>query len=325
MNSRAKSLVADVLAAGGALRIAEKLAARRGAVIFMLHRVLPAAEMDDCYNPALAITPESFDAFVAWAKSHYRIVGLDELQATQGPACCLTFDDGWEDNHRFAFPILRKHDVPATIFLVSGLIGSAYTLPEERLFRIGKSAPGRLADALGLEPQAGYATVSQRVKRLPINEKTELLQELEAELDLALPPRRFMTWEEVGAMSEGGVHFGSHSERHAVLGVESDAVIRQELEASWRRIADCVPGAIRWLAYPNGIYDDRVVAAAKEVGYEGALTTVTGRVNPATDRFRLPRIAVDNSVANDADGVFSAARMRLHVVRSSLGAATRAY
>ncbi|MEO6119816.1 MAG: polysaccharide deacetylase family protein, partial [Terriglobales bacterium] len=70
-------------------------------------------------------------------------------------------------------------------------------------------------------------------------------------------------------------------------------------------------------AYPNGSYDARVIRLAQELGYKAAFTTRRGRVKADPPRFTLPRIPLDNGVANSADGLFSGARMRMHILRES--------
>ena len=75
--------------------------------------------------------PRRFARQIAYLKAHgfvfYTAAEMIEHFRQRGefPAngIALTFDDGWQDNYTNAFPILRRFDIKATIFLVAGCIG----------------------------------------------------------------------------------------------------------------------------------------------------------------------------------------------------------
>ena len=64
------------------------------------------------------------------SRLRYRVISLDD--ALQGilrkgelpsKAVVLTFDDGYENFSDYAFPVLRRYGFPATVYLLSGLLG----------------------------------------------------------------------------------------------------------------------------------------------------------------------------------------------------------
>ena len=78
----------------------------------------------------LSVPPDALERQLRWLLSRgHRLVPLEEFHAhwLRGETCGLsavTFDDGYEDNFLHAFPVLRRLNVSATIFLVSGLVGA---------------------------------------------------------------------------------------------------------------------------------------------------------------------------------------------------------
>ena len=64
------------------------------------------------------------------AKEKYKVISILELisklkaqQKIEPKTVVLTFDDGYRDNYMQAFPVLKKYNFPAAIFVVTGLIG----------------------------------------------------------------------------------------------------------------------------------------------------------------------------------------------------------
>lgn len=105
-------------------------AAPEGVIILMYHRI-----NDELPSHNLVTRTKAFKEQMRFLYRHpniYQVIGLNEFESCypvifeQKPRTkvIITFDDGYRDNYLNAFPILKKFGFPATIFLVTGLIGT---------------------------------------------------------------------------------------------------------------------------------------------------------------------------------------------------------
>ena len=106
--------------AGGLKRFRREYGTRVPALMY--HHVGPALGLG-----ALSVTPEAFAKQMQWlARRGYHPITASDWQAwckegKQLPPkpVLLTFDDGYADLARYAFPVLRFHQFTATVFVVS--------------------------------------------------------------------------------------------------------------------------------------------------------------------------------------------------------------
>jgi len=97
---------------------------RKGVSILMYHSI---ARNDVFFT----VRPEVFAKQMEYLKTRkYQVISLADLveiletgKSLPSKTVVLTFDDGFKDNYDNAYPILKKYNFPATIFLATGLIG----------------------------------------------------------------------------------------------------------------------------------------------------------------------------------------------------------
>ena len=78
------------------------------------------------------VSEKSFEYQMAFMKRHgFQVISFDDLvtgmkegQQFARNTVVLQFDDGYEDNYKYAFPILKKYGFPAMVFLVSDSVGA---------------------------------------------------------------------------------------------------------------------------------------------------------------------------------------------------------
>ncbi len=103
--------------------------------------ILTYHSINDRIDPDETVTPDEFERQLQYIKENYKVISLDEaieyfqtdFEKISG-SVVITFDDGYADNYYHAYPLLKKHDFPATIFLISDFVknsGSKYlSLPQ---------------------------------------------------------------------------------------------------------------------------------------------------------------------------------------------------
>ena len=131
------------------------------------------------------VTPEAFAAQMAWLATHQRVISLEAAAAGEA-GVAITFDDGYRDNLINALPVLEHYGFPATLFAVSGYLGS--TLPGDKEPESGiLLSPEELREAAARGMTIGGHTRSHpRLSSLGRAEQVEEIAGCKADLESLL-------------------------------------------------------------------------------------------------------------------------------------------
>lgn len=342
LRARVKSFLANATFHTGLFRAWLTCIPKDRFLVLMYHRVIPRSEGGRFLQPGMYVEPKTFEVHLRFLKRYFDVRPVNDLPAEECPkkpsgkikhTCYLTFDDGWEDFYRYAYPLLVKYQIPAMVFLPTGFIGTTRRFWTERLGHLCASSEQRgtfsalrefalqtlpLSDGIAGSGTDFLEALIRHLKTYRLKEIETVLEELEAHFSngAAHEGRDFLRWEEIKEMQRSGlVTFGSHTESHMLLNTLSDEEVAYELVNSKRAILARRASAISNLSfcYPNGNYNAVAIAALDRVGYRCGFTTRSGWNTPATSRFELKRVGVHQDIAASeallAYRIFSAATM----------------
>jgi peptidoglycan/xylan/chitin deacetylase (PgdA/CDA1 family) len=305
------------------------------AVILLYHRVIGRGEARSRIQAGMVVYPDTFEQHLRFLQEYFTIVSLDtlnrsfrgEYQDTNGRTLCvITFDDGWADFYKNAYPVLNKYGICATVFLATGFIGTGDSFwtdkltqlcykrkGERRTHRKRAEATNPLIDFLengGGDMETRLERSIKILKELPQQEINRVLGELSVSWGIDPIPleRDFLTWDEVREMHGSGlISFGSHTESHRILTTLRGKEIDEELRRSRDRLLaeGVVDSSFLPFAYPNGNYTRAIAELVRKRGYSLAVTTRKGwmHLHEEIDEFGLNRIGIHQDMAS-TDAMF---------------------
>ncbi len=219
-------------------------------------------------------------------------------------ALCVTFDDGYADNHSVALPLLRRWNVPATFFVTTAHLNGGM-MWSDGVIEALRVVPGdylNLED-IGLGNHSLSGTKDRATAALAIllkarylhpRDRLALVERLTDNIGTLPVDRLMMTAEQILALRGTGMEIGGHTVSHPILAQVSDAEGWDEIVRNKEELESVLGEKLRLFAYPNGSpgkdYAARHIDMVKRAGYTAAVSTAWGAATSAVDRYQLPRV-----------------------------------
>lgn len=260
--------------------------------VLTYHRVEEPADVIG--HPGLvSASPAQFAEQMAHIAARYRPIAVDDvLEARHGRraipprAVLVTFDDAYLDFAERAWPVMRRHRIPATLF-----VPTAYPDDAARWFwwdwlhEILDATPANITlptpwGDLRLGDERDRGAVARRLrgelKGLPHAELVAAVTEMGHRIGCPPPANPVLGWDTLRHLAADGVRLAPHTRTHPILDRMGADELDRELSGSLADLEREIGPTPRALAYPSGANTATVREAASRAGYEIAFTTRRG-------------------------------------------------
>jgi len=269
------------------------------------------------------LSPRQLETTLRILSKYYHFVSLQEAVDMltgsipfQPNRVVVTFDDGYRNNIKYAMPILRKYNVPATINISASHVECREPLWFDRLDYALQQVKSNIIDVkVGSEMIRIHCNnrdtlrrsykhlrdVAKAVKRHDdemLSEMESIASKIEEESGKSLMDifenddwSAILTWREVESAAKEGVCFASHAWHHTRLGLLGADEVRSQLMRSREVIQAHTGKPCNHLCYPIGSFNQKVIQIARECGYTSATTIIEGSNRQGIDPMQLRRIS----------------------------------
>lgn len=236
-----------------------------------------------------------------WLKKHFTLISTEEVRALYyerkkvHKVCHITIDDGWLSTYQVIFPLLKKYNIPASVFV------SPLKCKEESNFWFSefKGYDEALLKDMLINKDLFAGNIRQFpmeliFKEMKIDEVCSILNEYRNFYSETLKERDVVNVQELIEMDRSGlVEIGAHTMTHPILANESDERAEREIKDSVSQLSELLDRRVTTFAYPNGLPDwdfgKREMEIAKECGIDLAFSVNPGVMDVDKTPLAIPR------------------------------------
>jgi len=230
-------------------------------------------EAKNSVNDYCFIAQDIFDQQMKYLSENFEVKSPEnafiDSYTNKKPVAVITFDDGFMNNYRYALPILKKYNLPATVFLSTGFVDTNDTIWFCKIIDIIESCNQETIDWNGesiniktpSDKKLASSKIQSELKSLHpklIDEKIEdLMRSVSREKNYLKTPYEMLNRHALDAMTKSKlITFGAHTYSHAILSRISVAEAEVEVKKSLKDVERFTGKRCNLFAYPNGGVDD---------------------------------------------------------------------
>jgi peptidoglycan/xylan/chitin deacetylase (PgdA/CDA1 family) len=289
------SRLARGAAFGRLVAVLERLDGRsdRAVPVLTYHRIDREEHTPGLDPRLISATPEEFERQMAYVAAYRQALTLDELLAVRRGErplpprpVVVTFDDAYRDFAEHAWPVLRRHGVPATLFVPTSYPGeparafwwdrvhAALTLTSRR--SPVDTPAGRLPLATPEERASGLRALHEWIEAAPHAHALAAVDRLADDLDVPPPHGTVLGWRELKTLADEGLALAPHTRTHPLLHRIPLEEAKAEVTGSRDDLRRELGAAHPAFAFPGGGRTPELVAWLPQAGFELAFTTARG-------------------------------------------------
>lgn len=326
IKSIARNVIFPIINKTGINRLIAKNT-NKNLLILNYHGVVPEPDFEISPNHLKA---SEFEKQIQYFSRHYNVLNPNDLIDQNNKQIqknkiniVITFDDGYENNYQYAFPILKKYNCPAIIFPVTSLIDTTEATWYDKI-DITKSQITEEILKKRIKPLLEEITgkTYSRIAIRDIKNELKLLSKVEkdnffhnyfkfisskslSESTLA-PYYKMLSKEQIRELLKSNlIHFGSHTHTHPNL----DSISREEMEleliTSKEILEEITKKDINSIAFPDGAYNSIVKETVRKKDYKIQYAVNFRLDNDQFDKDIFKRFSVSNTT-NAASTIFHA-------------------
>jgi len=271
--------------------------------VLLYHRV---ENLETSYS--IIVTERNFEDQLKFICSNYNILRCDEdWSGVDRKSVALTFDDGYVDFYTKAYPLLKKYNVPATVFISTGGIDNDNEFWWDALENILKQPC--LPHIIRTRKKEFCVRDYQNRSELIMDVRGEIISNtyrvrdeeiscLKSQVNPTLKNRqqyRTMNTKEIMQIAKDPlVTIGAHTINHILCDIENESVQMKEIEKSKTRLEEIINREVSLFAYPNGNIGSKTRSILSEFGFTRAFTCEHACIDRDEHVFDIPRSAVLN-------------------------------